>query len=99
MTGLRSVAVAVLVTARRSPSPRFSLPYTYFSLLARCQAFRQSPAYLEQPAAPPDDSTAAVLQKTAAFYQQQLDHSSEAMRYRNQRGLQDPALIKELQIG
>jgi DNA primase len=70
-----------------------------FVQLSRNLSFRQSLAYLEQPAAPPDDSAAAVLHKTAAFYQQQLDHYPEAMRYLHQRGLQDPALIKELQIG
>ena len=70
-----------------------------FVQLSRNLSFRQSLTYLEQPAVPPDDSAATVLQKTTAFYQQQLDHYPEAMRYLNQRGLQDPALIKELQIG
>jgi DNA primase len=40
-----------------------------------------------------------VLEQAAAFYQQQLDNYPEAMRYLNQRGLQDRALIKELGIG
>jgi DNA primase len=62
-------------------------------------SFRQSLAYLEQQTTATDDSAAVVLQQTAAFYQQQLDHYPEAMRYLNQRGLHDPALIKELQIG
>jgi DNA primase len=62
-------------------------------------SFRQSLAYLEQQAAPTDDSAAAVLQQAAAFYQQQLGHYPEAMHYLNQRGLHDPTLIKELQIG
>ncbi len=34
-----------------------------------------------------------------AFYQQQLDHYPEALRYLDQRGLHDPALIGELGIG
>jgi len=70
-----------------------------FVQLSRNLSFRQSLAYLEQPTTPPDDSAAAVLHKTAAFYQQQLDRYPEALRYLHQRGLQDPALIKELQIG
>jgi DNA primase len=67
--------------------------------LSRHLSFRQSLAHLEQQTTPADDSAAAVLQQTAAFYQQQLDRYPEAMCYLNQRGLQDPALIKELQIG
>jgi DNA primase len=70
-----------------------------FVQLSSHLSFRQSLAYLEQLTAPADDSAAAVLQQTAAFYQQQLDHYPEAMRYLNLRGLHDPALIKELQIG
>ena len=62
-------------------------------------SFRQSLAYLEQQTTATDDSAAGVLQQTTVFYQQQLDHYPEAMRYLNQRGLHDPALIKELQIG
>jgi DNA primase len=62
-------------------------------------SFRQSLAYLEQQTTPPDESAAAVLQQAAAFYQQQLDHYPEAMCYLYRRGLHDPALIKELQIG
>jgi hypothetical protein len=38
-----------------------------FVQLSRNMSFRQSLAYLEQPAASPDDSAAAVLQKTPAF--------------------------------
>ena len=46
----------------------------------------------------PMDS-AAVLEQAAAFYQQQLDHYPEALSYLDQRGLHDPALIRELDIG
>jgi DNA primase len=70
-----------------------------FVQLSRNLSFRQSLAYLEQPTTSTDDSVSAVLHKAAAFYQQQLDRYPEAMRYLNQRGLQDPALIKQLQIG
>jgi DNA primase len=70
-----------------------------FVQLSSHLSFRQSLAYLERQTTATDDSAAAVLQQTAAFYQQQLDHYPEAMRYLNQRGLHDPALINELQIG
>jgi DNA primase len=70
-----------------------------FVQLSSHLSFRQSLAYLEQQTTPTDDSASTVLQQTAAFYQQQLDHYPEAMHYLNQRGLHDPALIKELQIG
>ena len=42
---------------------------------------------------------AAVLEQAAAFYRQQLDHYPEALSYLNRRGLHDPALIRELEIG
>src|SRR2546430_828170 len=69
-----------------------------FVQLSRHLSFRQSVAYLEQQSAPPTDP-ADVLEQTAAFYQQQLDRYPEALRYLQQRGLRDPALIKELRIG
>jgi DNA primase catalytic core len=66
--------------------------------LSRHFSFRQSLAYLEQYNAPPADP-AAVLEKAAAFYQQQLDHYAEARRYLKQRGLYDPAAVQALRIG
>ena len=69
-----------------------------FVQLSRHLSFRQSLAYLEQQSAPPTDP-AAVLEQTATFYQQQLDRYPEARHYLKQRGLHDPALIKELRIG
>jgi DNA primase len=69
-----------------------------FVELSRRLSFRQSLAYLEQQGVPPIDR-AAVLEQAAAFYQQQLDRYAEARRYLAQRGLRDPALIKELRIG
>jgi DNA primase len=65
-------------------------------------SFRQSIACIEAQttaSTPPSDDTAAVLEHTADFYQQQLDNYPEAMRYLNRRGLHDPALIRELGIG
>jgi DNA primase len=69
-----------------------------FVELSRRLSFRQSLAYLEQQSASPTDP-AAVLEQAVAFYQQQLDRYAEAQRYLEQRGLRDPALIKELRIG
>jgi DNA primase catalytic core len=69
-----------------------------FVQLSRHLSFRQSLAYLEQQSTVPADC-AAVLERTATFYQQQLDRYAEALRYLEQRGLRDPALIKELRIG
>ena len=57
-----------------------------FVQLSRRLSFRQSLACLEQQSAPPPDS-ADVLERAAAFYQQQLDHYLEALRYLRQRGL------------
>jgi DNA primase len=69
-----------------------------FVQLSRHLSFRQSLAYLEQQSTLPTDS-AAVLERAATFYQQQLERYPEALRYLQQRGLRDPALIKELRIG
>jgi DNA primase len=69
-----------------------------FVQLSRYLSFRESLIYLQQQSAPPTDH-AAVLEQAAAFYQQQLDRYLEALRYLEQRGLRDLALIKELRIG
>jgi DNA primase len=68
-----------------------------FVELSQHLSFRQSLTYLEQQSALADP--AAVLGLASAFYQRQLDHYPEARRYLEQRGLHDPALIRELQIG
>ncbi len=69
-----------------------------FVELSRHLSFRQSLACLDlQPRLAVD--SAAVLEQAATFYQQQLDHYPEAMRYLNRRGVHDPALIRELEIG
>jgi DNA primase len=68
-----------------------------FVELSRNLSPRQSIAYLQQHIAPADPAT--VLEKTAAFYQQQLPHYPEAHRYLEQRGVHDLTLIEELQIG
>ena len=69
-----------------------------FVELSRQLSFRQSVAYLEQQSALTADPT-TVLEQAATFYQQQLERYPEALRYLEQRGLHDPALIKELRIG
>jgi DNA primase len=69
-----------------------------FIQLSRHLSFRQSIARLDSQTSPTVDS-AAVLEQAAAFYQQQLDHYPEAMHYLDRRGVQDPALIRELEIG
>ena len=69
-----------------------------FIQLSRRLSFRQSLACLDPQTSPAVDS-AAVLEQAAVFYQPQLDNYSEAMRYLNRRGVHDPALIRELEIG
>ena len=69
-----------------------------FIQLSRRLSFRQSFAYLDPRTAPVVDAS-AVLESTAAFYRQQLDHYPEALSYLNRRGLHDRALITELDIG
>ena len=66
--------------------------------LSRRVSFQKSLACLEQPTVPVIDF-AAVFEQAAAFYQQQLDQSPEALLYLSRRGLHDPVLIKELEIG
>jgi len=69
-----------------------------FVELSQRLSFLQSLNYLEQQSAPSAD-TAVVREQAAAFYQGQLPHHPEALRYLQQRGLLDPGLIQELRIG
>jgi DNA primase len=69
-----------------------------FVELSRHLSFRQTLTYLlgqQMTSADP----AAVLGQACSFYQRQLDRCPEARRYLQQRGLYDPTLIRELQIG
>ena len=59
--------------------------------------FRQAVALLQQELTPAPVSR--LLEETAAFYQFQLHRHPEAIRYLEQRGLHDPALIEEMGIG
>ena len=68
-----------------------------FVELSRSLSFRQSVAYLD-PQTPVEDFS-AVLEQAADFYQQQLEHHPEVLRYLEQRGLHDPDLIRKLRIG
>jgi DNA primase len=69
-----------------------------FIQLSRHLSFRQSLACLD-PQTTSEDGSRAVVEQAAAFYQQQLDHYPEALSYLNRRGLDDPNLIRELEIG
>jgi DNA primase len=69
-----------------------------FVQLSRGLSFRQSLTYLDPQRVAESDSSAVFVQ-AAAFYQQQLDHYPEARSYLSQRGVRDPALIQELEIG
>jgi DNA primase len=69
-----------------------------FVQLSRHLSFHESLSYLDQQSALTADP-AAVLEQAATFYQQQLERHPEALRYLEQRGLRDLALIKELRIG
>ena len=69
-----------------------------FIQLSRHLSFRQSLACFDPQTRPAVDS-AAVLEQAAAFYRQRLDYYPEAMRYLNRRGVHDPVLIRELEIG
>jgi DNA primase len=68
-----------------------------FVELSQHLSFRQSVAYLAQQKAPAFQGE--VLEKAAAFYHQQLPHHPEALRYLEQRGMHDAALLHELQVG
>ena len=69
-----------------------------FVQLSRGASFRQSLAHLDPQTHQEGDCT-ALLEQAAGFYQQQLEHYPEALEYLCQRGLHDPALIRELCIG
>jgi integrase len=69
-----------------------------FLQLSRRVSFRQRLDCLDPETGAEPDST-ALLEQTAAFYQQQLNNYPEALGYLRQRGLHDPALIRELGIG
>lgn len=59
--------------------------------------FRHTVALLERELTPAP--VCRLLEETAAFYQFQLHRHPEAIRYLEQRGLHDPALIEEMSIG
>jgi DNA primase len=68
-----------------------------FVQLSRHLSFRQSLTYLERQNAPAD--AGGVLEETAAFYHRQWPHYPEALRYLQQRGVHDAALLPELHMG
>lgn len=69
-----------------------------FVQLSHQASFRQALAHLD-PQTHREADRPAILEQAAAFYQKQLGHYPEALEYLCQRGLHDPALIRELCIG
>jgi DNA primase len=69
-----------------------------FVQLSRGLSFRQSLACLD-PEITPEAETTAVLEEAADFYQQQLDHSPDAISYLRRRGVHHLVLLRELGIG
>jgi DNA primase len=70
-----------------------------FVQLSRQVSFHQSLAYLVDPQTDREADGTALLGQVAVFYQEQLGYHPEALEYLRRRGLQDPALIRELCIG
>jgi len=68
-----------------------------FVELSRHLSFPQSLAYLQQQSV--SSHAAGALERAADFYQQQLPHHPEALRYLKRRGVHELALIEELRIG
>jgi DNA primase len=68
-----------------------------FVELSQRLSFPQSLTYLQRHSVPAD--AAGALEQAATFYQRQLPAHFEALRYLEQRGVHDPALIEELRIG
>jgi DNA primase len=70
-----------------------------FIELFRRLSFQESVAHLRRELAPPCGLAAELLESTAAFYQLQLQRRPEALRYLQQRGMRDSALLAELGVG
>jgi DNA primase len=68
-----------------------------FVELSQHLSFHQSLSCLEQHKAAAE--AGAVLEETAAFYHRQWPHCPEALRYLQQRGVHDAALLQELHMG
>ena len=68
-----------------------------FVELSQHLSFHQSLTYLEQ--YKDSAEVGAVLKETAAFYHRQWPHYPEALRYLQQRGVHDAALLQELHMG
>ena len=68
-----------------------------FVELSQHLSFHQSLTYLEQYKDSPE--AGAVLNEAAVFYHRQWPHYPEALRYLQQRGVHDAALLQELHMG
>jgi len=62
-------------------------------------SFHETLAHLKRELGLPEPAEEEVLRETIAFYQRQLDRYSEALDYLASRGLYDPRLIHQLDIG
>lgn len=62
-------------------------------------SFHETLAHLERELGLPEPAEDEVLRETIAFYQCQLDRHGEALDYLHRRGLHDPRLIRQLDIG
>jgi DNA primase len=62
-------------------------------------SFYDTLAHLNQEFGLPEPSQAEMLEAAAAFYEQQLYRHGEALDYLHGRGVHDPRLIRQLQIG
>lgn len=62
-------------------------------------SFHEAIVHLNQELGLPEPGEDEVLRETVAFYQRQLERHSEALDYLHSRGLHDPRLIRQLDIG
>jgi DNA primase len=62
-------------------------------------SFYEILAHLNQELGLPEPTEDEVLREAVGFYQRQLDRHSEALEYLHSRGLHDPKLIRQLNIG
>jgi len=70
-----------------------------FVQLSQHLSFRQSMAHLKQQLDWPEPGETEAWRETVDFYQRQLELHRPALDYLHRRGLHDPQLIRQLQIG
>jgi DNA primase len=62
-------------------------------------SFSETLAHLNEELGAPEASEEEIFREAIAFYQRQLDRHSEAWDYLGSRGLHDPRIIRQLDIG